>query len=602
MPEKKPLSEKQCKFLRSKSRLVIYRGGIRSGKTWVLCLKAIEYSLNKRRFCIVSFSYPMLRDVCIHTMKQILDAFGFPYTENVSEKTITIKGQEILFRSGDSPDSLRGLSLDGFGIDEGREFKTRDIYDIMIGRLSNSKDAQGYITSSPKGRNWVNDLEGQPNTEIIIQRTEDNPFLPPEYIESLRSQYTNDFARQELDADIVEFGSGIISSLWFNRIEHRRPLQGVRAWDVAVSIKTSADYSAGVLCSFDTKFVIHDIVHGKMQYPDLRKKIVECAKSDGPDVTIAIEQAGQQQGFINDLQQLPELRGYVIRAIKPRGDKLNRAMRWASRAQAGMVDVCQGVWNQAFYNECNSFTGDDSHEHDDMIDAVSLAYTSFAEGKRVWESFSYQKSVVKMVIDWSKPSEYNKLWIACWQNRHGEIAIIACIWDQITGKLYVYWSKMYAEPIADIISKELIRECRISRIASQMLGNDSIVNEGRSTSKLLQEAFKRSAVPIGSLRLPVMYEEAGAIMYGNSLFRGDAVVISDECKEVAAQMVGWTYEDNGKPAPEYGFEYAKALTLIMSELKKVTEQAAAPKKRREYMPRMEEQNKQEKLGTSWQVA
>jgi predicted phage terminase large subunit-like protein len=369
------LSPKQARFLQSKMRTVIYRGGIRSGKTVVLCLKAIEYAGKGLRFCIVSFSYPILRDVCQYTMREILKDSGCPYEEKSTDKVFIINNTEILFRSGDQPDSLRGLSLDGFGIDEAREFKTRDIYDIMIGRLSNNPDAQGFITSSPKGKNWVNALSDLPNTETIIQRTEENPFLPAEYINSLRTQYTTEFARQELDADIVEFNAGVIHSDWFKIVDYVKPVEGVRFWDLAVSIKTSADRSSGALCSFaNDHFTIHDIICGRMEYPDLRRKIISTANNDGPGIVIAVEEAGQQLGFIDDLKRLPELRPYTIRADRPEGDKFNRAMPWASRAQLGNVNVCRSKWNNDFFDECNSFTADDSHIHDDQIDSVSGAY------------------------------------------------------------------------------------------------------------------------------------------------------------------------------------------------------------------------------------
>lgn len=387
-----PVSKKQWTFLQSRKRNVIYRGGIRSGKTWILCYKAIEMALQSRRFCIVSFSYPMLRDVVMHTMKEILTVQApYPHRFLSSDKICMINNTEILFRSGDQPDTLRGLSLDGFGIDEAREFKTREIYDIMIGRLSNSADAQAYITTSPKGKNWAWELERQPDTEVIIQRTEENPFLPREYIERIKRSYTTQFQKQELGADIVEFGTGIINPEWFIVIDSMPlPVDGAaRFWDLAVSIKTSADFTAGALCSLQNeKFYIHDMIHAKMEYPDLRQKIIQTAQQDGEHVEICIEEAGQQRGFIDDLKRLPELRNYIIRSVRPDGDKLNRAIRWASRAQLGNVYCVRGIWNRPFFDECNSFTANDSHEHDDQIDSISGAYQHIAN-QNCFELYTY---------------------------------------------------------------------------------------------------------------------------------------------------------------------------------------------------------------------
>lgn len=380
------ITEKQQRFLNSNARTVIYRGGIRGGKTWVLCIKAILKAMQGRRFCLVSFSYPALRDVVLYTLRMILDLMGLPYKVNYSNMTVQVTdnvgrniGQEIMLRSGDRPDSLRGLSLDDVGIDEAREFKSRSIYDILIGRLSNSSYFQIFIASTTKGKNWVEGLESESDAEVITQTTFENPFVSTEYKEFLRQKYTSDFARQELYADIVEFGAGIIDANWFHLVDYFKPVtRSVRFWDLAVSIKTSADFTAGALVSNGDRVTIHDIVRGKMEYPDIRRKIIETAKDDGTAVTIAVEEAGQQRGFIDDLKRIDELAPYSLIAIKPHGDKLNRAMPWASRAQLGMVDVCHGNWNRDFFEECNSFTADDSHAHDDQIDAVSGAYTFLA--------------------------------------------------------------------------------------------------------------------------------------------------------------------------------------------------------------------------------
>lgn len=350
-------------------------------------MKACEQG---RRFCIVSFSYPMLRDVVLHTIKEELYNFGLEnnkhFTINKSDKTIIFRhnGAEIMLRSGDKPDSLRGLNISDFGIDEAREFKTREIFDVMLGRIRAVEDAQWYIATTTRGKDWVYDLSLSDNVTLIKQTTFDNPFLPESFLEELQEQYTTEYARQELYAEIVEMGAGIIKPGWFNIIEHKKPTEGVRFWDLAVSIKTAADYSAGALCSLNSgRMCIHDIQHVKIEYPELRKRIIQCAKLDGKSIIIGLEEAGQQRGFIDDLSRLPELSGCVVRAVKPHGDKFNRLMPWASRAELGAVDVCKGAWNGGFFDECNAFTADDSHQHDDQIDAVSGAYNVLTTNRQV---------------------------------------------------------------------------------------------------------------------------------------------------------------------------------------------------------------------------
>lgn len=386
------LLKAQQKFLESKTRGTIYRGGIGSGKTRIICYSAILGALKKRRSVIVSFSYPMLRDVVLSTLVSSLPLFGLEqgrdYLINKSEMIVSIAGTEILLRSGDKPDSLRGLNVSDFYIDEAREFKNDSIFLILLGRIRESKDSRWYIVSSPHGNDWVNQLtQSGGNVNLIVQKTADNVFLPYGYINELRSRYTSVFAAQELDAEIIEYRGDIINVAWFNVIPYVKPSNGVRAWDVAVSVKTHSDFSVGALCSYnivgDGIFCIHNIIRVKCEYPDLRKKIVESAQLDGTDIQICIEDAGQQRGFIDDIKRVSEIKAHTIRAKKPTGDKLNRANSWAARAELGQVYVCKAAWNSEFFDECSSFTADMSHQHDDQIDAVSMAYECLVRPSKV---------------------------------------------------------------------------------------------------------------------------------------------------------------------------------------------------------------------------
>ena len=377
------ISQAQSLFLQSAKRGAIFQGGIGSGKTWVLCLWAVLRAMKGRRVCLVSFSYPTLRDVVLDVLIKVLGKLGYQpdrdYFVNRTDMIVRVWGNEILLRSGDRPDSLRGLNCHDFGIDEAREFPDDSLFLILIGRIRNDENGQWRISTTSYGHNWVWQLsQDTDNVQLILQSTFSSPFLVQATKDELRARYTKQFARQELYGDIVDWGTGIIIPGWFKIVEppvHDPKNKLVRFWDLAVSTKTAADESSGAKCSLENdRFTIWDIQHGKLAYPDLRRVIVACAQEDGPECIIAVEEAGQQLGFIDDLRVIPELRGYHIQAEKPHGDKFNRAIPWASRAEAGWVDLVRGDWNRPFKDQCEQFTADDSHAHDDMIDSVSGAY------------------------------------------------------------------------------------------------------------------------------------------------------------------------------------------------------------------------------------
>jgi predicted phage terminase large subunit-like protein len=333
---------------------------------------------------MVSSTYSQLRDSCLATFIEVLPLFGLvedvDYVLNKSDMDLTIRGTGIHMRSAEIKNKLRGINCHDILIDEARNMRDDEVFLILIGRMRMSSDGQCFLCTTPRGKDWVYKLGSDEFCDLITQKTEENPFLPKSYIEDLRRRYTSQYAKQELDAEIIEMSAGVIRSQWFIEVPYIKPMVGVRGWDLAVSIKTHADFAAGVLLfNSGSSICIGNIVHGRFEYPDLRKKIVETAQYDGRGVHIILEDAGQQRGYIDDLKALPELRGYVIKAIRPRSDKLTRALPIVSRAEMGGVTVCKGSWNDAFYDECDAFTADMTHDHDDMIDGMSMSYQALTE-------------------------------------------------------------------------------------------------------------------------------------------------------------------------------------------------------------------------------
>ena len=388
------ITKQQQAFLASKSRGTIFRAGIGSGKSYVHCIRAIMKALKGRHYCIVSFSYPSLRDTVLVTLKEILNAWGFvadrDYVFGKAEMIFDFpaSGGKILLRSGDRPDSLRGLNLDDFGIDEAREFKDDNIFRVMLGRLRRSADGTWCITTTPKGKNWVWELELSDNVETVTQRTEDNKFLPQAYIDELRSRYTSDFAQQEMDAGIVEFGAGVIRPEWFQFDDE--PLQGdeVRFWDLAVKKGERNDFSAGGrLCKSGDIWQVKDMIQVKEEWHDIKQTIIETAQLDGPDVAVVLEDANQGYPLTQDLLRDPRMSKYAITCRRAKGEKFARAMPWVSRLEHGNLRLLRGPWNKSFIEEAISFTSDDSHRHDDMIDTISGGWQYMNEKSSVSVSF-----------------------------------------------------------------------------------------------------------------------------------------------------------------------------------------------------------------------
>lgn len=134
---------------------------------------------------------------------------------------------QIVFKSGDNADSLRGFGVDRFVMDEA----ARISYEAFVSVLTTvtQTGGKGIIISTPKGRGWFHDVyqrglkkdeEGNdkfsdvnpdPFTEWLSVRlpTWNNPYVPVESIEQAKKNLPADVFRQEYAAEFIDDSAGV---------------------------------------------------------------------------------------------------------------------------------------------------------------------------------------------------------------------------------------------------------------------------------------------------------------------------------------------------------------------------------------------------------
>lgn len=206
---------KQVEFHEDSARFRAFVGGIGSGKTEAGVGESVKQALLQAgsRGAVVAPTYPMLKDVILPVFRERLSPTlidgGWSKGFNASDLRLRlVTGSEILFRSADKPDRLRGLNLAWFWIDEAA-LCHQLTWKILIGRLRQQGFIhRGWITTTPKGRNWVYRVfveEATPNHSLIRATSHDNPYLTPEFLSDLERSYDDKFYRQEVLAEFVEF-------------------------------------------------------------------------------------------------------------------------------------------------------------------------------------------------------------------------------------------------------------------------------------------------------------------------------------------------------------------------------------------------------------
>lgn len=202
--------QKQFHFALRDHDIVLFNGGRGSGKTLAgaiqTILEATEYQPGTRGI-VLAPSYPMLEDATMAEFFKWLPR-TLIHEFNKQRKVLTLVNHtEIAFRSADNPDSLRGPNRQWAWLDEPRNLRSREAFDIVYAQLRPTRKA--WLTTTPSGIfHWLYDLfvaHPLPNSTAITVKTTENPYLPETFEQGLRAQYTGAFAQQELDAAWVSF-------------------------------------------------------------------------------------------------------------------------------------------------------------------------------------------------------------------------------------------------------------------------------------------------------------------------------------------------------------------------------------------------------------
>lgn len=218
-----PLFPIQAAFLDSRALVRGFVGGIGSGKSFIGSYDLLRNARHGSLALACAPTYPMLRDATLRSFFYVAALLGIPVRFNKSEHLATLpNGAEVLFRSADNPESLRGPNLARVWLDEASLMR-KDALTILLGRLRQGGTmGQLSATFTPKGLgHWTFETFGtaRPDTAIFHARTLDNPFLPADFHARLSALYGGEgsaLVKQELGGEFLddEGGWAVIPYSW----------------------------------------------------------------------------------------------------------------------------------------------------------------------------------------------------------------------------------------------------------------------------------------------------------------------------------------------------------------------------------------------------
>ena len=198
------------------------------------------------------------------------------------------------------------------------------------------------------------------------------------WIEQLRKDYGIN-AREELDC--IPFEAKCVGTVfkreWFGVVDCApRGGQILRFWDLAATVKDTAYFTAGVKIQYvDDTYYVLDAIAEQVSPAEADELIATTAARDGNNCSVFWELEGGSAG-IRDAAHLQNLlSGFSAEAIKPQGDKVKRAVPFASEAMRGNVKLVRGDWNDRYLNALYKFNGSRQPLVNDLTDASSGAYS-----------------------------------------------------------------------------------------------------------------------------------------------------------------------------------------------------------------------------------
>ena len=210
---------------------------------------------------------------------------------------------------------------------------------------------------------------------------------------------TEFFAAQYLQSPTPP-GGGLVKIEWFNRYnlgEKPRFKLVVQSWDCASKKNQLADYSActtwGVTAQKDV-YLLH-VYRQKLEYPDLKRKVVELAKEFRAGAVV-IEDAAAGIPLLQVLKRdgLPQ-----VTPAKALGDKEMRMRAQTATIEAGKVFIPrEAPWVADYLHELAMFP---KGRHDDQVDSTAhaLAHIGKPDPSEMWMEYYRLRELERCGID-----------------------------------------------------------------------------------------------------------------------------------------------------------------------------------------------------------
>lgn len=194
-------------------------------------------------------------------------------------------------------------------------------------------------------------------------------------------------AAEELDCVPFKAESGkLFNRSWFEVVDSVPSHSSeVRFWDFAATAKevarSTSFYSASQKwCKVGDIYYILDCFWEQVGAGQADDSVTTIAAQDGQNCSVRWELEGGSAAIRYADALKRKLQGFNADGVKPLGDKVTRAIPWASEAKRGNVKLLRGEWNNQFLDAVHAFDGTPKPLVNDIVDSGSGAYAEASTG------------------------------------------------------------------------------------------------------------------------------------------------------------------------------------------------------------------------------
>lgn len=251
---------------------------------------------------------------------------------------------------------------------------------IVIMQRLHEEDLAGWLESGGNGEDWE-------VLSIPVLDDDDNPLWPEKHsyerLMSMRLKNSYVFSSQYMQRPSPK-GGDIIKGVWFKRYKvPPRFTRVIITVDTAMKTKQHNDYSVFMLLGLgvDGGVYVLDIDRGKWEAPALERKAkdVWAKHIHLKTQSMYVEDKASGTGLI---QKIQDEKNIPIRPVQVEADKYTRVLGVQGYIESGYVYLPEDApWVDEFITECEAFTANDSHKHDDQVDALVMGIQELKTGE-----------------------------------------------------------------------------------------------------------------------------------------------------------------------------------------------------------------------------